>query len=235
MECLHQFLSFARSVHPSLQDGASRCLAYGYVACPLMWLHYSQRMTSHQYAYRLMEVAVTRVQALIDVSCVSGVDIIEDYAARPLTGQMLGEVDPPTAVSIWLLVLFQLFRSPVVILNAEFRRWRLKRNAGVASDEITTDRFLQFVRELLVLSSSMTKKSFSVCMKALVAINWQIPLRYSLESTEVRNPWKSWTLCCEDPYIACFAISPSLNFFFLSRYQTCAHDYMSWRKPLDCR
>ena len=107
---------------------------------------------------------------------------------------MLGDVDPSTAVSIWLLVLFQLFRSPVIILNAEIRRWRLKKNAGVAAGEITTNRFFELVTELLYLTCDMGSDSFAECMKALVAINWQIPLRYSLESTEVGSQTSSLTM-----------------------------------------
>jgi hypothetical protein len=88
-------------------------------------------------------------------------------------------------MSIWLLVIFQLFRSPVLVLNSEFRRWRLKRNSSCAPGEITTDQFLDKIKDLLYHTCDMGDDTFSVCMKALTAINWQIPLRYSLESTEV--------------------------------------------------
>lgn len=159
-----------------LQDGASRCLAYGYVACPQQWQLYAEITHTHLYAYHLLFAAVDRVTALSE----------NDGSTAP-TKFMRGSVDCATAKSIWLLVIFQLFRSPVLVLNSEFRRWRLKRNSSCAPGEITTDQFLDKIKDLLYLTCDMGDETFSVCMKALAAINWQIPLRYSLESTEVHR------------------------------------------------
>lgn len=208
-----------------MQDAASRCLAYGYLACSNIWVYYSHTTSSHLYAYIITHVAVNRIRGLAAAPRPSSVNLEDSFSDlrvsstesfEPLSSPvkkrtMRGDVDPDTAMSIWLLVLFQLFRSPILILNKEFRRWRLKRNSSCVEGEITTDQFLESVTDLLYMTCDMGADAFAECVKALAAINWQIPLRYSLESTEVPD------------YYITFYRQHNLPFVDF-RYRICAQD-----------
>ena len=193
-----------------LKDGASRCLAYGFMAYPLLWSTYSKLNPSIDHICAVLGSSSVRIKALLAMPPESRPSVpyvgfderdVEDYNmtnmeefddAEVVKGpyDMEGSVDSSTAVSIWLLVLFQMIRSPSRVIADSF----LSRDSdGVDTrdsygDEMSTasvDDILQAVTDILLASNTMKEDAYLQCVKVVAAINWQVPSKDHMGSSEV--------------------------------------------------
>lgn len=113
---------------------------------------------------------------------------------------MIGATDVATTIAVWLLLLFEIFRAPSRLIGDDFRRRRIallgmsSRTSTTASssspsEELdkmsTTENFLEMVSDLLSLSDKLKESSYLSCIKVIAAINWQIPSKDLVGSTEV--------------------------------------------------
>jgi hypothetical protein len=207
---------------------------------PRIWADYLHAMTTPSpiHFYRVTFIAVERIKALIDMPLedkprvpYAGFDLrdIQDYNLENLedynlSGQgdgagvvdMIGATDVSTTISVWLLLLFELFRAPSRLVGDDFRRRRItmlgmrvggvggrplsaaltpvtetgtETGAGTGDEQKTTiENFLEMVAELLRLSHKLKEGSYLLCIKVIAAMNWQVPAKDLVGSTEVPPP-----------------------------------------------
>ena len=128
---------------------------------------------------------------------------------------MKGSTDILTTISIWLLLLFEIYRTPSRIIGDDFRNRRISllgmnfglgMNTTIAGtrnktplkqdsfnltegeDDFTTnpiEKFLGMIIELLNLSKKFKEDSYLLGIKVITAINWQVPTKDLVGSTEV--------------------------------------------------
>lgn len=124
---------------------------------------------------------------------------------------MVGATDVATTIAVWLLLLFEIYRSPSRLIGDDFRRRRIAllgmnlgtggAGEGVATGVVlsgeedqqtcTMENFLEMVSDLLCLSSKFKESSYLLCLKVIAAINWQVPAKDLVGSTEVYAPLPS--------------------------------------------
>jgi hypothetical protein len=108
---------------------------------------------------------------------------------------MQGATDSSTAVAVWLLLLSQIFRSNSLLIGTDFRAARLSLSRqlrvtrlGDPSDEEEPnmcENFLGMISDLLKMSAKMKEDSYLLTLKVVAAINWLIPTKDLVGSTEV--------------------------------------------------
>ncbi len=127
---------------------------------------------------------------------VQGRDVIEG------TGELGSTSD--SDIATYLLFLFQLFVKPNIELGGLIRSFRVTKSkvqpsvlpdeslgslADILPDIVpakhVVDTFLSSVKSLLYSSVTMKEDSYLLFIKAISALNGQIPLRYLIGSTEV--------------------------------------------------
>jgi hypothetical protein len=123
--------------------------------------------------------------------------------------EMIGATDVATTIAVWLLILFEIYRSPSRLIGDDFRRRRIAllgmslgvpggaageatgvaTGVGLSGEEdqqrCTMENFLEMVTDLLCLSSKFKESSYLLCLKVIAAINWQVPAKDLVGSTEV--------------------------------------------------
>jgi hypothetical protein len=206
------YLTFGCRVHSILQDGASRCFAYGFMAYPSMWVAYAKLNPTIDHIYSVMNSAVLRIKELLALPPESkpsvpyagfdardvkdfnmenmeefeDEDEDEDSRRKKDPCYMTGSVDSSVAVSIWLLVLFQMFRSATTIIGDEFRNKRS--DDGDDVDDQVVDQVLQSLTDLLVATNGMKEDAYLQCIKVVTALNWQVPKKDPMsDTTEVSS------------------------------------------------
>lgn len=228
------------------QDASARCLAYAYMSYSSIWNDFLKDMVqpSPIYFYRITFIAIERMKNLVDLPPDEipkvpyvGFDIrdVKDYNMENLEEynfsqsnhqstnvndkkfDMQGSTDVSTTIAIWLLLLFEMYRTPSRVIGDDFRNRRISllgMNLGLGlsssnsnlsknsklqlkqQDSFTqgdedglnsnpTEKFLEMVSELLNLSKKFKETSYILCIKVIAAMNWQIPTKDIVGSTEV--------------------------------------------------
>ena len=121
----------------------------------------------------------------------------EDAKKKPKNPfEMHGCPDANTMVSIWLLMAFQLCRSNMRQIGDSFRNRRvlklgLEGEDGEDESLDPTDDLLKKLSELLLCSHKLKEDSYLLLIKVIAAINWQVPEKDLVGSTEIAE------LCAE--------------------------------------
>jgi hypothetical protein len=227
--------SSLRSAYPVLQDAAARCLAYAHLPYPKIWSDYLHAMLkpSPLHFYRVTYIAVERMKVLVEMPPeekpavpYAGFDSrdVKDFnmenmeefdlsngegTAAKGVYEMIGATDVATTIAVWLLLLFEIYRSPSRLIGDDFRRRRIAllgmsldtarggavvttTGEGLSGEEdqqkCSMENFLEMVSDLLCLSSKFKESSYLLCLKVVAAINWQVPAKDLVGSTEVSFP-----------------------------------------------
>lgn len=228
-------------VHPLLQDASSRCLAYAFMAYPALWSSFARHSPSIHHIYATLRTAGVRIKALLAMAPdkrplvpYAGFDErdvkdfnmenMEEFDAEEsqLKGpcSMEGAVDSSTAVSIWLLMLYQMFRSPCLIIRDKFLSERQEEGSQYSphgdDDEGSVDQILQIVTDILLCSNDMKEAAYLQCIKFVAAMNWQVPYRDTSATSDVRVQHVLMAIGVHDGSVC--------------RWPSCALIYSLWRK-----